>query len=112
VTMRLAEFLAADRVDAPWTKDQVRRLNEFQEREGVHPFTCPGPPEGSEEDCPSRNLIATPDGWLCACRRYTQSWAHRKMIEEPSRGDDPSSRAGVEDRPKGRRVVRRGRRGK
>lgn len=98
-----------DRVEAPWTTEQVLRLNEHQVS-GAHPFTCPGPPEGGAgPPCPSRALVATEGGWLCACRRYTQSWAHRFMIEGGGDGDDLPRGQDVGDRAKGRAVVRRGR---
>jgi len=60
---------------APWTDEQVAKLNEFQSCDHAHPFTCPG-----EGGCPSRNLIATNEGWVCACGDYTQDWAHEGMF--------------------------------
>ena len=61
-------------VQAPWTDDQVKCLNDFQQAGYVHPFTCGG------EDC-RMDLIATNNGWICpsGCG-YTQNWAHDYML--------------------------------
>jgi len=67
---------APARPKVQWTDEQVRKLNEFQACGHMHPFTCPG-----EGDCPSRELIATNEGWVCACGGYTQDWAHPMMFE-------------------------------
>jgi hypothetical protein len=63
-----------------WTDEEVARLNAYQERGYMHPFTCPG-----HADCPSRNLKATPEGWVCACGDYTQNWAHDFMFAHGQR---------------------------
>lgn len=61
---------------APFTKRQVRHLNEWQQRDDVHPFTCP---------C-GATLVAETDGWRCseAGCDYRQNWAHDFMAK-PSR---------------------------
>ena len=59
-------------ISAPWTPDQVDALNEQQLRQDRHPYTCPG---GNGPLCAKRDLVATPDGWICECGRYTQDWA-------------------------------------
>jgi hypothetical protein len=56
-----------------WTQAQVDALNSHQRDRRFHPYTCPGGYEACENH---RSLIATPDGWVCACGRYTQKWAH------------------------------------
>jgi hypothetical protein len=59
--------------DRIWTDEQVAMLNERQKRGDMHPYTCPG----ERKECESRrNLIATPQGWTCACGQYRQGWAH------------------------------------
>ncbi|TAZ20725.1 hypothetical protein ELH77_19155 [Rhizobium ruizarguesonis] len=64
------------RVEAPFTDEQVKHLNDWQERGDVHPFTCPGDrPECAE----GRELFATRDGWVCRCAEYCQFWAHDFM---------------------------------
>lgn len=62
------------RVDAPWTDEQVRDLNEFQACGYVHPFTCDG-------DHPDRTLVATPEGWKCRHCDYRQPWAWSFMTQ-------------------------------
>ena len=55
-----------------WTDEQVAMLNERQRRHDLHPYTCPG-----DRQCKGdRNLIATPQGWVCACGEYRQGWSH------------------------------------
>ena len=64
-------------VKAPWTIEQVTALNEWQQRMDVHPFTCGGPNEG---DHPTKELIASSEGWYCPHCTYTQDWAHDFMM--------------------------------
>lgn len=60
-----------------WTKEQVDHLNRWQTNGQYHPFTCPGDhPECKDH----RELIATENGWVCYCGKYTQDWAHDFMI--------------------------------
>jgi hypothetical protein len=59
-----------------FTPDQVARLNRWQNCCQFHPLTCQG-----GDDCPSRELIATTDGWVCACGSYHQNWAHSFMLD-------------------------------
>lgn len=64
------------RSEAPWTDEQVAALNDWQRNRRFHPFTCPG----DHPECASRReLIATSDGWVCACGKYRQGWAHDVM---------------------------------
>jgi len=58
-------------IHAPFTPEQVRHLNEFQNAESVHPFTC---------KC-GVNLVATEAGWICNECEYTQDWAHDFMAD-------------------------------
>lgn len=68
-----------DSIQPPWSPEQVKALNRFQEAGFVHPFTCPNN-HGSQDE---RVLKATPNGWVCLRCGYTQDWAHRFMLEEP-----------------------------
>lgn len=68
-----------DRIHAPWTPEQVEALNQWQQAGYVHPFTCRGDHDGARE------LIATEDGWLCPTCEDRQLWAHRMMLNLPSR---------------------------
>lgn len=71
--------LMAERIEPPWTPGQVERLNAFQADGRFHPFTCPG----ERPDCEGRReLVATADGWVCACGEYRQGWAHAFMAED------------------------------
>jgi len=65
-------------IRAPWTSEQVDALNAFQERGGMHPFTC-----GAEAHPVHLVLLAHRDGWRCsdpACG-YRQDWAHAFMAD-------------------------------
>lgn len=66
-----------DRIEPPWTPEQVAALNRFQQTGFMHPFTCPDHHGGD------RDLTATPEGWVCLKCGYTQKWAHRFMLDEP-----------------------------
>lgn len=68
-----------DRIEAPFTDEQVDALNAFQKACQFHPFTCPGDHIVCEQH---RELIATNDGWVCHCGDYRQSWAHEFMAGE------------------------------
>lgn len=58
-------------ITTPWTDDQVKSINEFQELAPMHPFTC---------IC-SRVLYATSEGMKCHECEYTQNWVHQVMID-------------------------------
>jgi hypothetical protein len=62
-------------IKAPYTKDQVKRLNQYQSNGYFHPFTCGG------KDC-RETLIATNDGFICPHCGYKQDWAHEFMFLE------------------------------
>jgi hypothetical protein len=69
-----------------WTAEQVARLKRWQACPYVHPYTCPG---RDDEVCETRELTPTLNGWVCACGKYTQRWAHLPMLdtEPPARID-------------------------
>ena len=59
--------------NTPWSEETINRLNEFQKKGTFHPYTCPG----DYKVCVNhRELIATRDGWICKCGKYTQKWAN------------------------------------
>lgn len=81
-------------IEAPFTDEQVKLLNEFQNMGSIHPFTCMSPeaiPEclraGKEVDgkympgTDEGKLIARNEGWICPCGKYTQDWAHSFMVD-------------------------------
>jgi hypothetical protein len=62
-----------------WTEEQVAILTRWQENSQYHPFTCPG----NYTECENRReLVATADGWMCQCGKYTQDWAHDFMLKD------------------------------
>jgi hypothetical protein len=60
--------------DLPWDDETIERLNKHQKDNRLHPYTCPNI-EGNCADI-DRPLIATKDGWVCKCGKYTQNWHH------------------------------------
>lgn len=70
-----------NKIIAPFSSDQVARLNEFQSLGFVHPFTCGGAYCVRSDRDDGGVLIATPDGWQCPCGKYRQDWAHGYMID-------------------------------
>lgn len=73
------------RTVAPWTAEQVAKLNERQACGWVHPFTCPDHADGEHAHVRERNgtadaLEASVDGWFCEVCGYTQDWAHDFML--------------------------------
>lgn len=64
--------MRADKIEPPWTVEQVKRLNAFQHDGQFHPFTC-------GNDSTHRVLVATSDGWTCEDCEYRQIWAHDFM---------------------------------
>jgi hypothetical protein len=72
-----------NKIEAPWTAQQVLALNHWQHRGDVHPFTC-----GNRDDHPPDNgergrLLATENGWVCPLCDYTQTWAFAEMAVWP-----------------------------
>ncbi|MFJ8798467.1 hypothetical protein [Streptomyces sp. NPDC102487] len=85
----------AEPIHAPWTSKQVAALNAFQQRGGIHPFTC-----NREVHPAPLVLLAHRDGWHCsepACD-YRQDWAHAFMADPsawpavPVAGSPPATR--------------------
>lgn len=77
----------SDKINAPFTEEQVRQLNESQEKSYMHPYTCMSY-NGCKrsEQTNEGTLIATIEGWVCPCGKYKQNWAHDfslKIIEPP-----------------------------
>lgn len=57
---------------APWTRDQVAILNNYQNDGRTHSYTCGH--DGRHQ------LVATEDGWRCPFDDYRQDWAHNHSI--------------------------------
>ena len=90
-----------DKIETPFTQEQVDNLNSYQLGGSFHPFTCCGGNKNTPNclrnkstedrsngiDVPYTNetegiLIATEEGWICPCGQYTQKWAHSFMSEK------------------------------
>lgn len=81
-----------DRISAPFTPEEVRELNDHQQKGSFHPFTCCSPEY--VDGCTRKNktgksimldegtLVATTEGWVCPCGGYVQNWAYRFMIKK------------------------------
>lgn len=75
-------------INAPFTPEQVKALNEFQNRVDWHPFTCDGDRQDEAHKAYQAKhggdfgqLVATAEGWVCPVCDYKQSWAHDFMEE-------------------------------
>lgn len=72
-------LVAGEQVFAPFTDDQVKSLNAYQESRAFHPFT------GRNELAPNGQddvLIATPEGWTSRYDPdYSQNWAWAWMAD-------------------------------
>lgn len=84
------------KIEAPFTDEQVIKLQAWQESNTqylekapgqfinlpVHPFTC-----CSHDGCDRLNqpnegaLIPSNDGWVCPCGKYKQNWCHDFMCK-------------------------------
>jgi hypothetical protein len=85
-----------ERIDAPWTPEQVAALNAYQRRGDMHPFTC----GGDRADAAHRRyaeeagdgdwgvLVARQDGWVCPVCGYRQTWAHAFMAATEPEDED------------------------
>jgi hypothetical protein len=91
-----AGTMESDRIRAPFTDEQVRNLNDFQNAGVNHPFTCCSPeniPECTRacreigdqvvDGTSDGKLTATNDGWVCPCGKYRQDWAYPGMAGRP-----------------------------
>ncbi len=77
-----------ERITVPFTPEQVRNLNSFQESGRFHPFTCGGNRHDAahtayqeEHGGDFGQLVATETGWICPVCGYRQDWAHGFMAD-------------------------------
>jgi rubredoxin len=83
-----------DRLEAPFSEEQVAALNTYQRSGRSHPFTCAGTRMDDAHAAYKEQhgdpdwglLVATPEGWLCPVCGYRQTWAHDFMAT-PTAGD-------------------------
>jgi hypothetical protein len=66
---------------APWTEEEVCKLNEFQKDGRFHPFTCGGDRRDENHLDGEGVLVATPNGWMCPYCDYKQDWCHQFMSQ-------------------------------
>lgn len=85
-----AEF---EKIQAPFTPEQVASLNDFQKSGVMHPFTCgpcrdgaPGTRDADGNWISDRCLTATVAGWICETCDYTQQWAWAWMADRTWEG--------------------------
>jgi len=57
---------------APWTDEQVYRLEVRQSIDYMHPYTCV---------CGGGDLTPTMNGWVCKFCDYTQDWCLKSDVE-------------------------------
>lgn len=70
--MNEQEFKPPPKREAPWTNEEVKELNDFQNCRWFHPFTDP---------INSITMIATNNGWtLPGQTEIIQTWAHEFMF--------------------------------
>lgn len=104
-----------DQIKVPFTNEQVKNLNEYQNVGMFHPFTCAN--DGDDDHIKyefekrhgnanykdyiiaeklkginypeavftETNLIATENGWKCPVCDYKQNWAHSFMAEKQNK---------------------------
>lgn len=82
-------------LNAPWSDDVVRDLNEFQTWGMFHPYTC-------GTDSRHRELVATNAGWMCLDCDYKQDWCHGQEGELMRANHAQRRVASVEESCKGR----------
>lgn len=70
-------------INAPWSDEQVKGLNQYQQQGRGHPFTGERHSDGSE--C---ILVATNQGWVTCCGdgRVIQTWAW-DFMSKPEESD-------------------------
>lgn len=76
-----------ERIEAPFTPEQVVALNHYQRHGLLHPFTCGGDREDvahkryarEHGDSDTGLLVAATAGWHCPACAYRQNWAHAFM---------------------------------
>lgn len=69
-------------IKAPFTPEQIEKLNHWQQSRVMHPFTCGSGHRTDAQHADGEGvLVATAAGWKCPYCDYTQDWAHDFMVE-------------------------------
>lgn len=86
-------MVTAEKIHAPFTKEQVVALNQYQGGP-FHAFTC----RDRGDHIGEGELVATTRGWICPQCRYEQDWAWGFMVREGARyeANAPEHNAGFE----------------
>lgn len=74
-----------ERIYAPFTPDQQKQLNDYQQnsKNRHHRFICAAI-NCIDGDGEYSVLIARERGWICPCCDYTSNWAYKFMVEQYS----------------------------
>jgi|GEM_PF-1656772 len=67
-----------EQIKAPFTDEQVKGLNEYQNSGVFHEFTCGNSKHPADK---GRTLVAYNEGWKCPNCDYTQNWAFASMTD-------------------------------
>jgi DNA-directed RNA polymerase subunit RPC12/RpoP len=60
---------------APWTDEEVEKLNQQQQDPQRHPYTCGSGRRTDEFHLDGEGVLrATKDGWVCPYCSYRQDW--------------------------------------
>jgi hypothetical protein len=75
-------WIKKDKITSTFTPEKIKELNEHQQNNSYHPYTCDRNYEECEVYTVPRDyskdgvLIATEEGWICPCGKYKQNWYH------------------------------------
>jgi hypothetical protein len=64
---------------APFTKEQIKKINQYQQEGRFHPYTCP---DCVDEKGRAKKLIANEEGLFCQTCDYKQDWVHSASIKD------------------------------
>ena len=70
-------------IRAPWDDETVAALNNYQDLQSFHPYTCLHRGDGHHEELWNHDrgtLVATSLGWICPDCDYTQTWANLASV--------------------------------
>lgn len=82
LTFLLIDLMKLTKIYAPFSKDQIDYLIDWQSNDKYHPYTCENYHAGD------RSLIPSETGWHCPHCDYKQSWAY--VPEQIFFGSDPT----------------------
>lgn len=72
-----------DKIEAPFTKEQIHALIVYQASAAFHPYTCPNRGDGEHlMEQHEGMLYPTRNGLICAFCGYLQTWAFHIPSEQ------------------------------